>query len=129
MKSKTPSSSYQSLYSVGGVVLENEQGGVRRAKGTQFLVRRELGSIWGPKCIRMDKQNKVESINEHYYKALGNFSCSEVLDQASDSTDPSQGLENGSQNTSCCCGIKGPLADGKRMKYQKQIPVIHFFRK
>ena len=73
--------------------------GGRSAKGTKFSVKRELvarprrSSIWGPKCIRMYKQNKVESINEHYYRALGKFSCSEVLDQASDSTDPSQGLE------------------------------------
>jgi hypothetical protein len=41
----------------------------------------------------MYKQNKEEFINEHYYKALEKFSCSEVLDQASDSTNPSQGLE------------------------------------
>lgn len=56
-------------------------------------MRSGRSSIWGPKCIRRYKQNKVESTSEHYYKALEQFSCSEVLDHASDSKNLFQGLE------------------------------------
>jgi hypothetical protein len=58
------------------------------------------------------KQNKLESINEHRYKAPMNFLCFEGLDRASVSPDPPKNIGNGNQNTSRFCGSKGPPMAG-----------------
>ena len=50
------------------------------------------------------KQNVI--CNEHYYKAPGKFSCSEMLDRLSDYVDASTRVAKGSQNTYHCCGCK-----------------------
>jgi len=55
----------------------------------------------------------VESINENYYKAPEKFACSEVLDSASNSPDPSTRTETGSQITSRYCGCEGSPMDGE----------------
>jgi hypothetical protein len=39
------------------------------------------------------------------------FSCSEVLELASDSPDPSARIGKGSRNISHCCGVKGHPKD------------------
>ena len=54
----------------------------------------------------------MESINEHLYKASEKFVCSEVLDSASNSSDPSTRTGTGSQSTSRYCGCEGPATDG-----------------
>jgi hypothetical protein len=57
------------------------------------------------------KQNTLASINEHNYKAPEKFSCSEVLDRASNSPDPPKKIGKGSQNMSRFYGSKGPQMD------------------
>ena len=52
---------------------------------------------------RTHKQTKLASINERYYKAPEEFSCSEVIDRASDCHSPSARIGEGSQNTSLWC--------------------------
>ena len=54
----------------------------------------------------------MASINEHCYKAPEDFSCSEGITRASDSTDPSTVIGEGSQDTSHCCGCEGPSTYG-----------------
>jgi hypothetical protein len=58
------------------------------------------------------KQNKVASINKHYYKAPEKFSCSERLVHASDSPNPSTRVGKVSQNMPLCVCVKVPPVDG-----------------
>lgn len=54
----------------------------------------------------------MESINEHLYKAPEKFACSEMLDSASNSPDPSTRTGTGSQSTSRYCGCEGLPTNG-----------------
>jgi hypothetical protein len=71
--------------------------------------RREVSNVWAPGRIRLHAraptlaQTKLESINELYYKAPVEFSCSEVTDRASDCHSPSARIGEGSRNTSRWC--------------------------
>jgi uncharacterized cupin superfamily protein len=97
---------------------------IRSAEGTDHIVgrgdsnfsksgrERKEAASGGKSVLDCTQQRKVESISELYYTAPEKFSCCEVLDRASNSSDPSTRTRTGSQSTSRNCGCEGPPTDG-----------------
>jgi hypothetical protein len=89
----------------------------RSAEGTQILGvsgewrNRKEAASGEQSVLDCTEPNKVASITDHYYEAPEKFSCSEVLDRASDSPNASSGIWKGSQNSLSYCECRGPPTD------------------